>query len=141
MPAKDENPAMAAAHNSWRCVMNKLKDEWLSLMADDVCIEDPIGVAPTNPDGTGFKGRAGLEQFWSNNIEPTSSMNIVSDASYAAGNESAHLLTLTVNFANGLETKVRGIFTYRINDDGKVDSLRGYWGIDEMTMVQHDAAD
>lgn len=138
MLAKDENLAMLAAHNSWRCVTSKLRDEWFSLMADDVVIEDPIGVAPTNPDGEGFKGRAGLQQFWTNNIEPTSSMDIVSEASYAAGNESAHLLTLTVNFANGLETKVRGIFTYRINDEGKVNSLRGYWSIDEMQMVQHE---
>ncbi len=136
MPAKDENPAMLAAHESWRCVMNKLKDEWFSLMADDVCIEDPIGVAPTNPDGTGIKGREGLEQFWSNNIVPTKSMTIVSEESYAAGNESAHLLTLTVKFDNGLETRVRGIFTYRLNDDGKVCSLRGYWGIDEMEFEQ-----
>lgn len=141
MPAKDENPAMLAAHNSWRCVTNKLRDEWFGLMADDVVIEDPIGVAPTNPDGKGFTGRAGLEKFWNTNIEPTSSMTIVSEESFAAGNESAHLLTLTVNFANGLETTVRGIFTYRINDAGKVDSLRGFWGLDEMAFVQHPAAD
>jgi steroid delta-isomerase len=137
MPAKDDHPAMLAAHESWRCVTNKLKDEWFSLMADDVCIEDPIGVSPTNPDGTGIKGREGLEQFWTNNIVPTKSMEIVSQESYAAGNESAHVLTLTVNFENGLETKVRGIFTYRLNDAGKVSNLRGYWSIDEMEMTQN----
>ena len=139
MPAKDDNPAMLAAHNSWRCVTNKLRDEWFGLMADDVVIEDPIGQAPTNPDGSGIKGREGLELFWTNNIEPTSSMTIVSQESYAAGNESAHVLALTVNFPNGLETTVRGIFTYRINDAGKIDSLRGFWGVDEMTMEQHEA--
>jgi steroid delta-isomerase len=130
MPAKDENPAMLAARNSWRCVMGKLKDEWFGLMADDVRIEDPIGEAPTNPTGKGISGPEGLEQFWTTNIEPTSSMKIVSQESYAAGLESAHVLTLTVEFANGFTTDVRGIFTYKINDAGKINNLRGYWGID-----------
>jgi len=140
MPAKDQNPAMLAAHESWRCVMNKLKDEWFALMADDVRIEDPIGEAPTNPTGEGIAGREGLEQFWSNNIEPTSSMKIVSEQSYAAGLESAHVLTLTIAFDNGLETEVKGIFTYKINDAGKITNLRGYWGVDEMKFTQPDPA-
>jgi len=67
-------------------------------------------------------------------------MTIVSAESYAAGNESAHVLTLTVHFANGLETKGRGIFTYRVDDTGKVNALRGYWGFDEMEMVQHEVS-
>ena len=136
MAAKDDNPAMLAAHNSWRCVVGKRKEEWFALMADDVRIEDPIGHAPTNPTGEGIAGRAGLEQFWTTNIEPTSAMKIVSEESYAAGLESAHVLTLTVEFANGLTTEVRGIFTYRINEAGKITNLRGYWGVDEMKFTQ-----
>lgn len=134
MPAKDENPAMLAAQSSWRCVMGKKKEEWFALMADDVRIEDPIGQAPTNPTGQGITGKDGLEQFWKNNIEPTRSMKIVSEHSYAAGLESAHVLTLTVTFDN-LVTEVRGIFTYKINEAGKITNLRGYWGLDEMNMT------
>jgi steroid delta-isomerase len=139
MAAKHDNPAMLAAHDSWRCVMGKLKDEWFDLMADDVRIEDPIGKAPTNPTGEGIAGREGLEKFWTTNIEPTSAMKIVSQESYAAGLESAHVLTLTVEFANGLTTQVRGIFTYRVNDSGKITNLRGYWGVDEMQFTQASA--
>ncbi len=135
MAAKDENPAMIAARNSWRCAMGKLKEEWFSLMADDVCIEDPIGVAPTNPDGKGIHGRAGLEKFWSNNIEP-SEMKIETEVSYAAGLESAHVMKLTVKFPNGTTTIVKGIFTYRVNEAGKLTNLRGYWGLDEMEVSQ-----
>ena len=32
------------------------RDGWLALMADDVTVEDPIGAAVTNPDGTGVRG-------------------------------------------------------------------------------------
>ena len=39
----DIHPALAAAQNSWRCAQAKDKEGWLELMADDVCIEDPIG--------------------------------------------------------------------------------------------------
>ena len=139
MPEKDNNPAMLAAQNSWRCVMGKLRDEWFDLMADDVCIEDPIGVAPTNPTGEGIRGREGLEQFWTNNIETCERMRIVSEQSYAAGLESGHVLTLTLDFPGGVETEVKGIFTYRINEAGKITNLRGYWGLDEMKVTQPDA--
>ena len=37
----EQHPAMLAARNSWRCVQGHLKDEWLSLMANDIVIEDP----------------------------------------------------------------------------------------------------
>lgn len=30
----EDNPALHAARNSWRCVRGKLKDEWLALLAD-----------------------------------------------------------------------------------------------------------
>ncbi len=134
MPAKETNPAMLAAHNSWRCVMGRLKDEWFALMADDVRIEDPIGEAPTNPTGKGIVGREGLEQFWANNVESTTSIDIVAEQSYAAGNESAHVMTLTVTFPNQVVTIVKGIFTYTINDAGKISNLRGYWALDEMQV-------
>ncbi len=52
------HPALLAARSSWRCVMNKDKEGWLGLMADDVRVEDPIGVSPTNPNGEGIQGKA-----------------------------------------------------------------------------------
>ena len=47
--------------------------------------------------------------------------------SYAAGREAAHLGTLTTTFPNGSKVIVEGIFTYELNDEGKLSSLRGYW--------------
>ena len=34
--------------------------------------------------------------------------------------------------ANGVETRVRGIFPYRTDDDGKLTNLRGYWTMASM---------
>jgi steroid Delta-isomerase len=124
-----QHPAIAAAHNSWRCVRAKAREEWLALLADDVTIEDPIGVGPTNPTGKGFHGKREAEQFWDKNLAPTESVAITAHESFAAGNESAHVLTLTTAFPNGVKMSVHGIFTYTVNDAGRIQALRGFWSM------------
>ena len=132
----EEHPALVAARSSWRCVQAKDKEGWLALMADDVRIEDPIGVGPTNPTGEGIRGKAEVGDFYEKNIA-ASKLHIETHESYVAGeNESAHVLTLTSEFPNGIKTRVRGIFTYRLDDAGKLASLRGYWTMDDMKVEQ-----
>ncbi len=132
------HPALLAAHNSWGCVMSKDKEGWLALMADDVRVEDPIGVAPTNPSGEGIQGKAALADFYEKNIAPTQ-ITIEAEQSFAAGNESAHVLNLTTAFPNGVKIRVHGIFTYRINDEGMITSLRGFWSLEDSMVEQPDA--
>jgi steroid delta-isomerase len=121
-----KHPALVAAQNSWRCVQAKDREGWLALLAPDIHLEDPIGVGPTNPDGKGLRGLEAAEQFWDRNIA-NSSIRIERHESFAAGQESAHVLTLTTSFPNGVKIAVHGVFTYRVNDAGKLTSLRGYW--------------
>ncbi len=128
----DENhPALVAARNSWRCVQAHDKEGWLALMTDDVCIEDPIGVGPTNPTGKGLRGKAEVGTFYDKNIAPNA-LHIETHESYVADRESAHVMTLTTTFPNDSKARVRGIFTYRVDDAGKMESLRGYWTLDVM---------
>jgi len=132
----DENPAMVASRNSWRCVQAKDKAGWLALMSDDVCIEDPIGVAMTNPTGKGIRGKAEVGEFYDKNIAPAT-IRIEPHESFASeANEVAHLLTLTTTLPNGVVSRVRGIFTYRTNDEGQLCSLRGYWNMGLMEFEQ-----
>lgn len=133
----DVHPAIQAAHDSWRCVMEKKRDEWFALMAEDICMEDPIGVGPTNPTGEGVRGLANLRGFWEQNIEPNS-IDITAHESHAAGNESAHLMTLATSFPNGVKMTVRGIFTYTVNDAGKLTNLRGYWSLADAKVGKPD---
>ena len=134
--SKDLHPAIQAAHDSWRCVQARLRDEWLGLMAEDVTIEDPIGVGPTNPTGKGFHGKREAEEFWDKNLAPTESITITTHESFAAGSESAHVLTLTTKFPNGITMSVHGIFTYTVNDAGKVKALRGYWSMSDAKITK-----
>jgi steroid delta-isomerase len=130
---KESHPALVAARNSWRFVQAKDRESWLALMAPDVRIEDPIGVGPTNPTGAGVRGLEGVKEFWDKNIGP-STVRIETHESFVAGNESAHVLTLVTTLANGIRSTVRGIFTYRINDAGKLQALRGFWTMEDMKI-------
>jgi steroid delta-isomerase len=129
------HPAIVAAQNSWRCAQAHDKEGWLDLMADDICIEDPIGESPTNPTGKGLHGKAEVGQFYDSFIGPAT-LVIETHESCAAGNESAHVLTLNMTLPNGITTRVRGIFTYRLNDAGKLTNLRGYWAVADMVIEQ-----
>ena len=133
----EDHPALVAARSSWRCVQAKDKDGWLELMTDDICIEDPIGKAPTNPTGEGLRGKAEVAEFYAKHIAPTT-IRIEAEQSYAAGQESAHVLTLSTSFPNGVRMTVRGIFTYRVDDAGKLTNLRGYWSMQD-ARVAHPA--
>jgi steroid delta-isomerase len=130
-----EPPALVAARRSWSAVQRKARAEWLELMADDVCIEDPIGASPLEPTGKGHCGKAAVAAFWDRHIAPAE-IRIEPQRSFAAGSESAHLLTLTTAFPNGVRTTVTGIFTYRVNPAGKLVTLRGYWALDRDLRVE-----
>jgi len=64
----EQTPALTASQASWRAVMAGDKAGWLALMTDDVVIEDPIGPAYTNPDGTGVVGKDGVSQWWERSV-------------------------------------------------------------------------
>lgn len=127
----EELPGLVAARRSWDCVQRKDKQAWLELMSDDIVIEDPIGVSPLDPGGKGHAGKAAVSAFWDRNIAPAS-IAIEAHQSFAAGLESAHVLTLTTSFENGARSTVTGIFTYRVDESGKLTNLRGYWQLADM---------
>ena len=104
-------------------------------MAESICVEDPIGLAPTNPDGEGIQGKAAMAQFWDNNVAPNT-IRVETHESFAAGNESAHRMTLTTTFPNGAAMEVNGIFTYRVDEAGKLTNLRGYWALEDCAISQ-----
>lgn len=134
----DDHPAMIAARNSWRCVQAGDKAGWLALMAEDICMEDPIGVGPTNPSGKGWNGKAEVSAFYDQSMAPAT-IRIETHESRAAGSESAHVMTLRTSFENGMTSTVRGIFTYRVNDDGLLTQLRGFWTMDDMRFESVEA--
>lgn len=127
----EENPAMIAARASWSAVQRKAKQDWLAIMADDVVFQDPIGVSPLDSSGKGHIGKQAVSAFWDKTMAPTE-ISIEVHRSFCAGLESAHLMTLTTVLPGGARSIVTGIFTYRVNPDGKLAALRGYWEMADM---------
>ena len=131
---ENEHPARRAALLSREYVQTHNKEGWLGLYAEDAIIEDPIGVSMIDPEGAGHRGPAAREAFWDNFIAPAN-ISIEIHHSYAAGNEVANRITITTELPAGEGKKlvqlVTGIFTYHVNEEGKLLSLRGYWETDD----------
>jgi steroid delta-isomerase len=132
----EKTPALIASQNSWARVHAKDKEGWIGLMADDVVIEDPIGKAFTNPDGTGVRGKDGVSTWWENSVG-LATVRITCEETFPSSspNEVAHILSLRFTFDNGPTNEVRGVFTYKVNDDGLLTNLRGFWNMDMMKPV------
>ncbi|WP_299558198.1 nuclear transport factor 2 family protein [uncultured Mycolicibacterium sp.] len=130
-------PALRASQASWRCVQEHDREGWLALMADDVVIEDPIGPAPTNPDGTGVRGKEAVAAFYDANIA-NNDLRITCEETFPSSSpdEVAHILVLRSRFDNGVTSTVRGVFTYRTDADGRIANMRGYWNMDAMQFGQ-----
>ena len=122
----EEHPARAAAQRSMDCVHAKKREDWIANFAEDARIEDPIGKSPLDPGGQGHRGRAAIAAFWDRIIAPNRVMFDIRH-SYACGSECANVGTITTVLANGATTLVNGVFTYRVDGEGRITNLRAYW--------------
>ena len=73
-------------------------------------------------------------KFWDQNIGP-SSIQIEPHESFTCASEAAHVLTLTTKLPTGLTFRVHGIFTYRVDDAGRIVSLRGFWDMTDLRQL------
>lgn len=127
----DEHPARLASHRSMRAVRAKAKEEWLALFTDDAVIEDPVGVSPIDPTGKGQVGKQAIAGFWDRHIAPNA-IELDIRHSFAAGNECANVGKVTTTLPNGVTAVAEGVFVYRVNDQGKLVSLRAFWEFEKM---------
>lgn len=128
-----EHPARVAANRSMDAVQKGDKEAWLSLFADDAVVEDPIGPSPLDPEGKGHVGKEKIAAFWDGQIGPNRVIfNIRS--SYAAGSEVANVGTITILMGNGVVMLVDGVFTYKVNEAGKLLALRAFWEFEKLRV-------
>ena len=127
----EEHPARAVSKRSIAAVQAKRKEDWLALFAADGVIEDPVGKSPIDPSGNGHRGPAAIAAFWDNQIAPNTIEFEVRE-SYAAGAECANVGTISIGMPNGMKARCDGVFVYRVNDAGKLVSLRAFWEFEQM---------
>jgi len=140
---EDEHPARRASLLSREYVQTKNRDGWLGLWTEDACIEDPIGKSYIDPEGNGHRGVEARAAFYDNFIAPAT-ISIEIHQSYAAGLECANHITITILLDGGegkkIQQLVHGVFTYHVNEEGKLWAMRGYWDtedpINAMTEIE-----
>jgi ketosteroid isomerase-like protein len=125
------HPARLASQRSVAAVQAKDKQAWLDLWSEDGWVEDPVGVSFIDPTGDGWHGPERRAEFWDRNIGTTDSIRFELHDSFAAGNEVANVATITIT-AMGTVSKCEGVFVYRVDDAGKLVSLRAFWETDRM---------
>ncbi len=124
-------PAQQAGFNSMRNVKAKNRAGWLELFADDAIVQDPVGVSPLDPTGLGHRGKEAIGAFWDMVIADTVGTFRIRE-SYPCANECANVFTLTQTLPNGREMDVSFVGVYRVDDHGKIVSLKAYWQFDKM---------
>lgn len=124
-------PAQQAGFNSMRNVKARNRAGWLDLFADDALVQDPVGVSPLDPTGLGHRGKEAIGAFWDKVIAKNNGTFRVRE-SYPCADECANVFTITQTLPNGKPFDVNFVGVYRINDAGKIVSLKAYWQFDKM---------
>jgi steroid delta-isomerase len=126
-----EHPAHVAGKRSREAAMAHDKEAWLANFADDATVEDPIGPSHFDPEGKGHRGKEAIAAFYDKAIAPSElEFNFVE--TYQCGDEEANVGNIVIKAA-GYEVVADGVFTYRVNDEGKITALRAYWELDRAT--------
>jgi steroid delta-isomerase len=118
--------ARDAARASMAAVEAGDRAGWLALFARDATVEDPIGPSMFDPDGEGHHGPDAIAAFY-DNVIASGAVHFSIRESYASGNECANVGTITTTLPDGTRAIVDGVYTYRVDDDGRVVALRAYW--------------
>jgi ketosteroid isomerase-like protein len=122
----DAHPARDASIRSMTAVEAADRDGWLALFAPDATVEDPIGPSPLNPTGEPRRGIAAIAEFY-DTVVAGGSLHFAIRESYAAGDEVANVGAITITFPDGSQSIVDGVYTYRVDADGRIAALRAYW--------------
>ncbi|MEB3370598.1 nuclear transport factor 2 family protein [Saccharopolyspora mangrovi] len=127
---RESHPARDAALASMDAVSRGAKEEWLSLFAADAVVEDPVGPSAFDPEGKGHHGWEAISAFWETAIAQAERIEFFIDDSFACGNEVANIGTITTHLPDGSTMDAEGVFSYRVDDEGRVKALRAFWEFD-----------
>ncbi|WP_072687195.1 nuclear transport factor 2 family protein [Rhodococcus marinonascens] len=124
-----DHPARIAGQASREAASGKRKQEWLALFAEDACVEDPVGPSGFDPEGNGHHGIEAISRFYDLTIATTESLEFLIDDSLVCGNENVNIGTVRSTVA-GAQIDAEGVFIYRVNEAGKIISLRAFWEVE-----------
>jgi steroid delta-isomerase len=100
-------------------------DEVAALYADDATVEDPVG-------GEVHIGRQAIRGFYGAIENAKAQTEVITLR--VLGNEAAFHWTLSLDFG-GSGMRIDILSTMTFDDDGKIASMKAYWGQDNVTPV------
>jgi ketosteroid isomerase-like protein len=124
------HPARDASRRSMDAVSRGAKDEWLALFSPEAVVADPVGPSLFDPAGNGHQGLAAISAFWDSTISNAERIEFSIVDSFAAGDEVANVGTITTYLPGDHRLDTDGVFVYRVDEDGKIRSLRAHWEFD-----------
>ncbi|MFC8048013.1 nuclear transport factor 2 family protein [Nocardia sp. NPDC057353] len=131
--------AREAGLASQAAVRARDKDAWLALFAPDGVVEDPVGPSGFDPEGKGHHGPEAIAAFWDKAIAPTDAIEFHFGDSFACGNEIA-FTGLIRSTLGGHVIDAEGVFTYRVDDQGRIAALRAFWEVDRAMQTARPAS-
>ncbi|MFD4367339.1 nuclear transport factor 2 family protein [Rhodococcus sp. NPDC058521] len=123
------HPSVKAGRASRLAASGKRKDEWLALFAEDAVVEDPVGPSGFDPEGKGHRGLEAISRFYDMTIATTESLEFLIEDSLVCGDENVNIGTIR-STVSGSIIDAEGVFVYKVNEDGKIASLRAFWEVD-----------
>jgi steroid delta-isomerase len=100
-------------------------DDVVDLYADDATVEDPVGSEV-------HIGHQAIRGFYDSLPSNGAQADVVTLR--ALGNEAAYFWTLTIDLGeNKMRIEIISVMTF--NDDGKIASMKAYWGPENVTQL------
>ena len=134
----NEHPARRAGRLSRTYVAQRRREDWLNLWAENGIIRDPLGKSWMDPEGVGFSTPEARAKWWDDHAPVECYYTVI--ASFAVANSVANYYSIIVvgerdgdNFTVGgiggekFSIKIEGVWTYSVDEEGKLTSMCGYW--------------
>ena len=86
-----------------------------------------------DPDARGHRGAEAIAAFY-DTVIASGRVQFSIRESYAGGRECANVGTITTTLPDGTRAIVEGVYTYRVDDRGRIVALRAYWEPDRMSF-------
>jgi steroid delta-isomerase len=113
------------------------REAWLALFADDAFVQDPIGPSAFDPEGKGHHGKEAIGAFYDTVIASAEAISFEIEQSYMCGDEVADVGVIRTTLAGGThQAVVHGVYTYKSSGAGKIASLRAFWEMDGLELVE-----
>ena len=119
----DFDTAKAACEAYVRCLTDSDLEALLDLFADDAAIEDPVGT-------DWREGKEVLRAFYAEACQGVAKAELTGNPR-VAGNEVAFPFNVTAG-APGQQVVINIIDIFKFNEDGKIATMRAFWGPSNM---------